>query len=149
MRDFGARSCLEHPTFDGPFFTVNKMRTSNQPQQIKANVWDVSSKDLICFKPSAELEWAEPSQPLQDATQGSPPKQLELEQQQLLLHPTIAKVAAQPTFAGRCFQFRNAIVGPLGAQNYRHSGALMPNNANPSDHALVVGAFPLRLGKKR
>ena len=45
-----AHHALETPLFDGPFFTVNKMRTLAQPQQIKANEWDLSAKDVIAFR---------------------------------------------------------------------------------------------------
>jgi hypothetical protein len=44
-----ARYCLTDPCFKGPFFTVNKMRTLAQAQQIKGNAWDLSSKDFTPF----------------------------------------------------------------------------------------------------
>ena len=148
MQGYSARSCLEHPAFDGPFYTVNKMRTPIQPQQVKANDWDVSSKDFICFKPGNSLEIRESEVEAGAVTATATEKEQspsKLAQKQLLVHPMIAKVAAHPTFADKCFQFRHALVGPLGAQNYQHSSALMPNAANPSDHALVLGIVPLKI----
>jgi hypothetical protein len=125
---------MSQPLFEGPYYTVNKMRTATQPQLIKANKWEVSSKDFVCYKAGGVLTTGARSS---SAGAGG-------------LHPTLAKIATQPSFSdGKCFQFERALVGPIGAQNYRHASSLMPNSFNPSDHACVIGIVELGITRKR
>jgi hypothetical protein len=121
-----ARHCFETPAFTGPFFTVNKMRTLSQPQQIKGNVWDVSTKDFVCFKPG-EVTLADVG----------------------AQQPSLEKLEKLSLFAGgKSFKFKNAIVGPTPKNDYMDQAALMPNVQNPSDHMMVISILPLKVGEK-
>jgi hypothetical protein len=130
LKALNGRHCFEDPQFSGPFFTVNKMRTLSQPQQIKGNVWDVSTKDFVCYRPgrvagggmSRELRWFDTDTPL----------------------PILEQLGNLELFkGGKSFKFKNAIAGPTPTDNYMDQSALMPNVENPSDHMMVVSIIPL------
>ena len=100
------------------------MRTLSQPQQIKGNVWDVSTKDFVCFRPGNGL------------MPGAIPDKS---------HPIVDQLEQLDVFAGgKSFKFKNSIVGPTPRNHYLDNAALMPNTSNPSDHMMVIRVVPLQ-----